>query len=1640
MKLYKFITACLLVAILVCGVFALPVQAETAATCQHDYTADPATCGLCGNARVTMQINRVVLRPGCTGLYFQGEFSFADGVEVIRSGIAVSTSNQNPVADDTDAGSLYTTDYNSILISNILDGSAEDAANGEKMIYARPYALLTDGTYIYGNGVCTNLHAVTEAVNDKWDTLTDTQRAAAKTMYDTYDDTMQLWDVPQLKNYAIPNCTHCNQAVEWILWDGSAFTADGHYYLESDLQLTAEITVSHNVVLDLKGHTVTAAENMRCFTAKSDFAVMDTGTSGVITGGHATRGGNIYVNANGSFTLYGGTISDGVADNALGSSTTNGRGGNIFGNGGNVTLKGGTVSGGSAVEGSSWGGNIFMTGGILTVEDGVVIECGSADTGSNIYMMYASMVMTGGQINTGNVYLRGSGGNFSSLNISGGLINDNVSNHEADSTVTVSGTVQIASLTLKGALYVGELTQGASIKINQTQGTFTETLTNANDVVSYFGAVDSTLSVIVNEENKLEIVKQAYCPHCDQTLCWTEWDGTAAVGHFYLGGPVDLTNTVTVDSAKDFVLDLNGQTVTADGCRAFHISDGATLSVVDSVGIGVITGGTATGRGGNIYASSGNLCLYGGTICGGTSPSDGNNEGNDVAVYNGIFTINGNVTIGGDYETGYAAYTFNATELNLTKGTVTGGILLRGQSGIVLGSNFVTDVLAIRDSKIGAVEERTDSTQIAIKVTNAAGESLRDVCSLELDNAQAVSAYFVSADPRYKLVVQSDNKLWLVDAAAVKCDHCGKYVTWTQWDGETVSSGHYILTEDVTLAQRLTIKNDVVLDLNGYTITAAADVQAFFVTGTLSVFDSSENKTGTITGGKALDTSSTSLSRGGNIAVSGGVLNLYGGNIVGGEAVSRGGNIYITGNGTMNMYGGEVSGGVAQTHANDVFANYSTINMYGGQIIGTAENEVYSVRGSGYNEAFTNINIFGGTLTGNLTLMAEDSLANVTVSGGTVSGMLYMKNAAMFKVEGSPVIEKLNLTGTVVTVGQLTQGASIKVNATEGTFTDSLDNAADVAPYFSGVKIGYKAIVNAENKLEIQFDSAYTCQHCEGAVWMPWNGELTTGHYYLTDNVQLSEVLTVKADNEVVLDLRGFCITAAEGKKVFNLAGNLVILDTSEDKTGTVTGGSAYRGGNIYVQETGSFTLYGGNIVNGLADGNLSSGTTGGRGGNIFGSGGNVTLKGGIVSGGSVANGSNWGGNIFMTGGTLTVEDGVVITGGSAKAGGNVYLMYAAMVMTGGQIKEGTATTDGDAIYLNGTATGGWSSLDISGGTISGNVYSNNAGVTFAVSGTAQLTDLDLNNSVLSVGKLAEGASIKINAAEGAFTDVLANASSVAAYFDAVDKAYNVEATTDGKLAVVPTCPCGCGTTATKVIWIPANAFFAESAAGYGDLSADDKEYRRKFNGENIHLKLTADLNLTEIFGETIQIEIGNEIPSQITIDLNGYTWYSNHRIYVNEGSVLNIMDSSKAGTGTMTSTGSANMPGRVLINYGTVNLFSGTLTASDKANNTYGGGVVYQSNGTFNMYGGTITGGTVNATASKPATGGNVYIYRGIFNMYGGTISDGTAVGYDNGTSVNSGIGGNVCIREGATFNQEGGTITGGTADEGADIGILPQ
>ena len=117
------------------------------------------------------------------------------------------------------------------------------------------------------------------------------------------------------------------------------------------------------------------------------------------------------------------------------------------------------------------------------------------------------------------------------------------------------------------------------------------------------------------------------------------------------------------------------------------------------------------------------------------------------------------------------------------------------------------------------------------------------------------------------------------------------------------------------------------------------------------------------------------------------------------------------------------------------------------------------------------------------------------------------------------------------------------------------------------------------------------------------------------------------------------------------------------------------------------------------------------------------------------------------------------------------------------------------------------------------------------------------------------------------------------------------------------------------------------------------------------------------------------------------------------------------------------NATGGALAVRGTVNMYGGTIrdgkcvTTKDKAGNkgaSAGGNVFVYNGGTFNMYDGVISGGTI--ADNQVAYGGNVRVVPGaVWNMYGGVI--------ENGVSFNK--AGNFSLF--GTLNMSGGVIRGG-------------
>ena len=206
-------------------------------------------------------------------------------------------------------------------------------------------------------------------------------------------------------------------------------------------------------------------------------------------------------------------------------------------------------------------------------------------------------------------------------------------------------------------------------------------------------------------------------------------------------------------------------------------------------------------------------------------------------------------------------------------------------------------------------------------------------------------------------------------------------------------------------------------------------------------------------------------------------------------------------------------------------------------------------------------------------------------------------------------------------------------------------------------------------------------------------------------------------------------------------------------------------------------------------------------------------------------------------------------------------------------------------------------------------------------------------------------------------------------------------------------CPC-CGKAFSSIQW-------TEVGNGWLDTIKD--------------LSKAGHYRITKAF--TTRIE--HSVSSKVVIDFNGYLLQTKDKgrgFNVKSGGMLTFVNLSGGANGRLENK-SASMSGNgatiQVLDGGTLNLYGGKIVGTKNSAN---GGTIY-NDGTINIAGGTVTGGTVTGTGN----GGNIY-NRGVLNIYSGTVTGGTA---------ESGNGGN--IYNDGDMNLYGGTVSGGVATAGS-------
>ena len=460
--------------------------------------------------------------------------------------------------------------------------------------------------------------------------------------------------------------------------------------------------------------------------------------------------------------------------------------------------------------------------------------------------------------------------------------------------------------------------------------------------------------------------------------------------------------------------------------------------------------------------------------------------------------------------------------------------------------------------------------------------------------------------------------------------------TWGDLKEKMATGGYIRLDDNVTDPTKSSDSylevpsgKEVTLDLNGHTIDrglteATANGYVINVVGTLTVNDSSNPSTGSITGGNAADNG------GGVYVVKDGTFTMSGGTISGNSASWAGGvDVY----GTFTMTGGEISSNTARV-GGGVSVDWSgAFTMTGGKISNN-----------------TAINYGGGVL-----VDMSDSF--------TVSGSAFVSGNA--RADGSA--DNVYIYWATITVDGLSADASI------GVTTDPAPKASEPVMFATGATADDAARFFGD-------DPAFAVERANGdlrlkkltTAWDLLQAQLDEGGTVtLTSDVTATaHDVTLTVTKAVTLDLNGHTIDADGRFGIIEIrSGGNLTLTNSVEGVGTITGGKADLGGGVYVDEGGAFTMNGGTI----------SGNTASVGGGVgVAEGGTFTMTGGTISG----NSATWAGGVEVYG-TFTMSGGTISGNVADNYGGGVFV-DGTFTVSGSPVIYGNTDSDDTAsnVYL----------------------------------------------------------------------------------------------------------------------------------------------------------------------------------------------------------------------------------------------------------------------------------------------------------------------------------------------------------------------
>ena len=521
---------------------------------------------------------------------------------------------------------------------------------------------------------------------------------------------------------------------------------------------------------------------------------------------------------------------------------------------------------------------------------------------------------------------------------------------------------------------------------------------------------------------------------------------------------------------------------------------------------------------------------------------------------------------------------------------------------------------------------------------------------------------------------------------------------------------------------------------------------------------------------------------------------------------------------------------------------------------------------------------------------------------------------------------------------------------------------------------------------------------------------LPAGDYYLTTDLDLEDAYIATATGTVNLCLNGHSIqttakrTICVSNEQTTATLNLCDCKGTSGTYGEITRTSGSSGTGVEIRTENKFNMYGGRIT-----GNNKSG--------VDTSGGYFTMYGGEISGNSISNSDAQGGGGVAIGGQSFTMYGGSISNNSADYGGGVgWYSYGKFYMYGGEITDNTATTAGGGVYTRNDRVYVKGAVKITGNSTTDGKANNVC--------LGSVSGYPSDYFVLD-GALKEGSKLGVTLRDGhdglitkgwkaKMPDVTADQLTDHFISDASGMKFDLNSAGEVTLTAIPHKHLLCGTacshggeTHTNVLtWTAISDLTKITRAGY--------------------YYLTQDIETTDIW-----------VPADgVVLCLNGHSIiHTNHgyTIMVRKDYTFTLCDckGGSAEYGRITHAEQADgtkYSGQGVYAIGTFNMYGGSISgnvSSDSSGVLLDNGSNSGGKGTaFNMYGGEITGNT----ATNGAGGGVSVFANSPFHMYGGSISGNTAK-YG---------GGGVYVGSGSVFTVSGSvTITGNTDNDGSACNV---